>query len=165
MSSMKLAICPGSFDPVTNGHLDIIRRSACLVDRLIVAAFINPTKHYMFTTEERLDMLRETTKNIPNVEVDAFDGLLNEYCAKKNCHLLIRGLRAFSDFEYEFQRALMIKQIDPTLETAFFMTDSRYSYLSSTGVRELAHFNGDITRMVPEYVQEMIRKKLDSMQK
>ena len=148
---MKIAICPGSFDPVTYGHLDIIRRSACLVDKLIVAAFLNPTKHYMFTTEERLDMLRETTKDIPN-----------EYAAKKNCHLLIRGLRAFSDFEYEFQRALMIKQIDPTLETAFFMTDGRYSYLSSTGVRELAHFDGDITRMVPPYVQEMIKKKVEN---
>lgn len=102
---MKLAICPGSFDPVTYGHLDIIRRSASLVDKLIVAAFLNPTKHYMFTTEERIAMLKETTKDIPNVEVDAFDGLLNEYAARKNCHLLIRGLRAFSDFEYEFQRA------------------------------------------------------------
>ena len=119
----------------------------------------------MFTTEERLDMLRETTKDIPNVEVDAFDGLLNEYAASKDCHLLIRGLRAFSDFEYEFQRALMIKKIDPTLETAFFMTDSHYSYLSSTGVRELAHFNGDVTQMVPPYVQEMIKKKLESEKK
>ncbi len=162
---MKIAICPGSFDPVTNGHLDIIRRSAILVDKLIVAAFLNPSKHYMFTTEERLDMLRETTKDIPNVEVDAFDGLLNVYAEKKNCRLLIRGLRAFSDFEYEFQRALMIKQIDPSLETAFFMTDGRYSYLSSTGVRELAHFNGDLSKMVPPYVQEMIQRKLNSMEK
>lgn len=162
---MKIAICPGSFDPVTNGHLDIIRRSAILVDKLIVAAFLNPSKHYMFTTEERLDMLRETTKDIPNVEVDAFDGLLNVYAEKKNCHLLIRGLRAFSDFEYEFQRALMIKQIDPSLETAFFMADGRYSYLSSTGVRELAHFNGDLSKMVPPYVQEMIQRKLNSMEK
>ena len=105
------------------------------------------------------------TKDIPNVEVDAFDGLLNEYAAKKNCHLLIRGLRAFSDFEYEFQRALMIKKIDPTLETAFFMTDGRYSYLSSTGVRELAHFNGDVTSMVPPFVQEMIKRKVNSIKK
>lgn len=162
---MKIAICPGSFDPVTYGHLDIIKRSAGLVDKLIVAAFLNPTKHYMFSTEERLEMLRETTKDIPNVEVDAFDGLLNEYAASRDCHLLIRGLRAFSDFEYEFQRALMIKKIDPTLETAFFMTDSQYSYLSSTGVRELAHFNGDVTQMVPPYVQEMIKKKLQSEKK
>lgn len=119
----------------------------------------------MFTTEERLDMLRETTKDIPNVEVDAFDGLLNEYAAKRDCHLLIRGLRAFSDFEYEFQRALMIKQIAPTLETAFFMTDGRYSFLSSTGVRELAHFNGDVSKMVPPYVQEMIHRKMNSIKK
>ena len=110
-------------------------------------------------------MLKEATKDIPNVEVDAFDGLLNEYAAKKHCHLLIRGLRAFSDFEYEFQRALMLKKIDPTLETAFFMTDGRYSYLSSTGVRELAHFNGDVTQMVPPFVQEMIEKKIKSMEK
>ena len=119
----------------------------------------------LFTTEERLDMLRETTKDIPNVEVDAFDGLLNEYAAKRDCHLLIRGLRAFSDFEYEFQRALMIKQIAPTLETAFFMTDGRYSFLSSTGVRELAHFNGDVSKMVPPYVQEMIHRKMNSIKK
>ena len=162
---MKIAICPGSFDPVTYGHLDIIRRSASLVDKLIVAAFLNPTKHYMFTTEERLDMLRETTKDIPNVEVDTSTGLLNVYAASKNCHLLIRGLRAFSDFEYEFQRALMIKKIDPTLETAFFMTDGRYSYLSSTGVRELAYFNGDVSQMVPPYVEAMIEKKLKLLKK
>ena len=96
---MKIAICPGSFDPVTYGHLDIIRRSAGLVDKLIVAAFLNPTKHYMFSTEERLQMLRETTKDIPNVEVDAFDGLLNEYAAKKDCHLLIRGPAGSDDKE------------------------------------------------------------------
>jgi len=157
---MKTAICPGSFDPVTYGHLDIIRRSACLVDKLIVAAFVNPAKNYMFTLEERMDMLRETTKDIPNIEVDAFDGLLNVYAASKNCHLLVRGLRAFSDFEYEFQRALLIKKIDPQLETAFFMTDAKYSYLSSTGVRELVHFNGDISQMVPPYVQQMMLKKV-----
>ena len=157
---MKTAICPGSFDPVTYGHLDIIRRSACLVDKLIVAAFVNPAKNYMFTLEERMDMLRETTKDIPNIEVDAFDGLLNVYAASKKCHLLVRGLRAFSDFEYEFQRALLIKKIDPQLETAFFMTDAKYSYLSSTGVRELVHFNGDISQMVPPYVQQMMLKKV-----
>ena len=163
---MKIAICPGSYDPVTYGHLDIIKRSAVLVDKLIVTVFVNPSKKTsLFSIEERLDMLRETTKDIPNVEVDAFDGLLNEYAARKNCHLLIRGLRAFSDFEYEFQRALMIKKIDPTLETAFFMTDGRYSYLSSTGVRELAHFNGDVTSMVPPFVQEMIKRKVNSIKK
>ena len=123
---MKIAICPGSYDPVTYGHLDIIKRSAVLVDKLIVTVFVNPSKKTsLFSIEERLDMLRETTKDIPNVEVDTSTGLLNVYAACKNCHLLIRGLRAFRDFEYEFQRALMIKKIDPTMETAFFKTDGR----------------------------------------
>ena len=162
---MKIAICPGSYDPVTYGHLDIIKRSAVLVDKLIVTVFVNPSKKTsLFSIEERLDMLRETTKDIPNVEVDTSTGLL-VYAASKNCHLLIRGLRAFSDFEYEFQRALMIKKIDPTLETAFFMTDGRYSYLSSTGVRELAYFNGDVSQMVPPYVEAMIEKKLELLKK
>lgn len=163
---MKIAICPGSYDPVTYGHLDIIKRSAVLVDKLIVTVFVNPSKKTsLFSIEERLDMLRETTKDIPNVEVDTSTGLLNVYAASKNYHLLIRGLRAFSDFEYEFQRALMIKKIDPTLETAFFMTDGRYSYLSSTGVRELAYFNGDVSQMVPPYVEAMIEKKLKLLKK
>ena len=163
---MKIAICPGSYDPVTYGHLDIIKRSAVLVDKLIVTVFVNPSKKAsLFSIEERLDMLRETTKDIPNIEVDTSTGLLNVYAAGKNCHLLIRGLRAFSDFEYEFQRALMIKKIDPTLETAFFMTDGRYSYLSSTGVRELAYFNGDVSQMVPPYVEAMIEKKLKLLKK
>ena len=163
---MKIAICPGSYDPVTYGHLDIIKRSAVLVDKLIVTVFVNPSKKAsLFSIEERLDMLRETTKDIPNVEVDPPPGLLNVYAASKNCHLIIRGLRAFSDFEYEFQRALMIKKIDHTLETAFFMTDGRYSYLSSTGVRELAYFNGDVSQMVPPYVEAMIEKKLKLLKK
>ena len=157
---MKIAICPGSYDPVTYGHLDIIKRSAVLVDKLIVTVFVNPSKKTsLFSIEERLDMLRETKKDIPNVEVDTSTGLLNVYAASKNCHLLIRGLRAFSDFEYEFQRALMIKKI------AFFMTDGRYSYLSSTGVRELAYFNGDVSQMVPPYVEAMIEKKLKLLKK
>lgn len=159
---MKIAICPGSFDPVTYGHLNIIERSAALVDKLIVAVFRNPNKHSMFTMEERLDMLKETTKNLPNVEVDAFDGLLNEYAEAKNCHLLVRGLRAFSDFEYEFQRALLLKKVNPKLETAFFMTDGQYSFLSSTGVRELACFGGNVSELVPPYVQHVIEAKFKS---
>lgn len=156
---MRIAICPGSFDPVTYGHLDIIERSSKLVDMLIVAVFCNPEKHPMFTMEERVDMLRQTTKNFPNVKIDCFRGLLNVYAQEKGCHLLIRGLRAFSDFEYEFQRALLLKQVDPELETAFFMTEGKYSFLSSTGVRELAYFGGDISKLVPPYVQQMIEKK------
>lgn len=162
---MKIAICPGSFDPVTYGHLNIIERSAALVDKLIVAVFRNPNKHSMFTMDERLDMLREATKYLPNVEVDAFGGLLNEYAEARNCHLLIRGLRAFSDFEYEFQRALLLKKVDPKLETAFFMTEGKYSYLSSTGVRELACFGGDVSQLVPPYVQHVIETKFHSNSK
>ena len=154
---MKIAICPGSFDPVTYGHLNIIERSAALVDKLIVAVFRNPNKHSMFTMEERLDMLKETTKHLPNVEVDAFDGLLNEYAEAKNCHLLVRGLRAFSDFEYEFQRALLIKKIDNNLETVFIMTNANYSFLSSSGIRELATFGGCIHGLVPECVEDRIK--------
>ena len=157
---MKIAICPGSFDPVTYGHLDIIRRSACLVDKLIVAAFLNPTKHYMFTTEERLDMLRETTKDIPNVEVDAFDGLLNEYAAKKNCHLLIRELRAFSDFEYEFQMALTNKKLCPEAETVFLTAKAENMYLSSSIVKQIGSMNGDIRDFVPAEIYEDIILRL-----
>ena len=162
---MKTAIYPGSFDPVTYGHLDIIKRSAKFVDRLIVAAFINPNKKHMFTIEERMDMLKETTKTIPNVEVDALDGLLYEYAKKRKGYFLIRGLRAFSDFDYEFQRAMMIKEIDSRLETLFLMTDMKYSYISSTGVRELAHFAGQIDRMVPPYVAKKINLKIHSVKK
>ncbi len=156
---MRIAICPGSFDPVTYGHLDIIERSAEMVDELIVAVFCNPTKHPMCSMEERVDMLKHTTKHLANVKIDSFGGLLSDYAKQKNCHLLIRGLRAFSDFEYEFQRALLLKQINPELETAFFMTQGKYSFLSSTGVRELAHFGGNISKLVPPYVEKIMREK------
>ena len=160
---MKIAICPGSFDPVTNGHLDIIRRSAILVDKLIVAAFLNPSKHYMFTTEERLDMLRETTKDIPNVEVDAFDGLLNVYAEKKNCRLLIRGLRAFSDFEYEFQMAGMNRYLMPEAETLFMTPSDQYQFISGTIVREIAFLGGDVSKFVFPSVEKWLKKKVIEM--
>ena len=162
---MKIAICPGSYDPVTYGHLDIIKRSAVLVDKLIVTVFVNPSKKTsLFSIEERLDMLRETTKDIPNVEVDTSTGLLNVYAASINCHLLIRGLRAFSDFEYEFQRALLMKKIDHSIETVFIMTEERYSCLSSSGVREMLYFGGDITGFVPPSIKDDIMKRARSAQ-
>ena len=163
---MRVGICPGSFDPVTNGHVDIFERASKLVDKLIVAVLDNPNKKPLFTMEERVELIRKSVGHIPNVEVDgASGGLLYKYANSKNSRIIIRGLRALSDFEYEFQRALMIKKIDPTLETAFFMTDGRYSYLSSTGVRELAYFNGDVSQMVPPYVEAMIEKKLKLLKK
>ena len=163
---MRRAVCPGSFDPVTKGHIDIFERASAMFDELIISVFHNPGKDKaMFSMEERVEMLREATKHIPNVRVTCFSGLLNEFCRKEEAPFIVRGLRAFTDFEYEFQRALMIKKIDPTLETAFFMTDGRYSYLSSTGVRELAYFNGDVSQMVPPYVEAMIEKKLKLLKK
>jgi pantetheine-phosphate adenylyltransferase len=162
---MKLAIYPGSFDPPTYGHLNIMERGAKLVDRLLVVVFQNPSKHGMFTLDERYDMLKKITKNIPNVEVDVCEGLLNEYARKKHCHLLIRGIRFYTDFDYEFQRALLLKKTKPHLETAFFMTDGKYSYVSSSAVRELAQFGGDIHQMVPPYVEKKIKEKFNNLSK
>lgn len=161
---MRTAVCSGSFDPVTNGHIDIIQRSAELVDKLIVAVFINPNKHPFFTIEERVALLEEATCGIPNVEVDAFSGLLNEYVRQRGARLIVRGLRAFSDFEYEFQRALLIRSIDPEIETAFFMTRGEYSYLSSSGVRELARFGGKIDHLVPPCVEKALTQKMHILQ-
>lgn len=156
---MRIGICPGSFDPVTNGHIDIFERSSKLVDKLIVAVFENPNKKPMFTMTERVDMLRETTKHIPNIEVDLFDGLLNVYVKRRNSNIIIRGLRTLSDFEYEFQRALFIKELDPEIETIFIMTNNKYSFVSSTGIRELARFRGPMSDLVPEYVIQQLAKK------
>ena len=161
----RIAICPGSFDPVTLGHLDIIRRASVLFDKVIVLVVVNPVKNTSFTPDERVELIRKSVDGIPNVEVDLYTGLLVDYVRSKGAVAIVKGLRAMSDFEYEFQRALMIKKIDPTLETAFFMTDGRYSYLSSTGVRELAYFNGDVSQMVPPYVEAMIEKKLKLLKK
>ncbi len=156
---MQVAICPGSFDPVTNGHVDIFERSAKLVDKLIVAVFVNPAKTPMFSMEERVELLKQATAHIPNVEVDAFSGLLNEYVREKESRLIIRGLRAFSDFEYEFQRALLLKNMDPLIETAFIMTSGEYSFLSSSGVRELAHFGGEVSKLVPPCVAAALKER------
>ncbi|MBP2640162.1 MAG: coaD [Firmicutes bacterium] len=156
---MRLAICPGSFDPVTNGHLDIIKRSSKMFDELIVAVFHNPNKKPFFTMEERVEMLRMATEGIPNVRVDSFTGLLNEYVRLNNTHVIVRGLRAFSDFEAEVQRALLIKSVDPEIETIFIMTSGKYSFVSSTGIKELAGFGGKITGLVPACVEERLIKR------
>lgn len=156
---VRIGICPGSFDPVTNGHIDIFERGSKLVDKLIVAVFGNPSKHPVFTMEERADLIRETTKHIPNIEVVSFDGLLNEYAVERGATVIIRGLRALSDFEYEFQRALLMKKIEPSLETVFIMTNTQYSYISSTGIRELACFGGKLDDLVPAYVEQKLKEK------
>ena len=155
---MRIAVCPGSFDPVTNGHIDIFERASIMFDELIVAVFHNPNKKPLFTMEERVHMLKKATKHLPNVRVDSFSGLLNVYVKQQNSKVIIRGLRALSDFEYEFQRALLIKRIDHDIETVFIMTSSKYSFLSSSGIKELAQFGGCIKGLVPECVEMEIKK-------
>ena len=154
---MRIAVCPGSFDPVTRGHLDIFERAAKMFDQVIVAVFHNPGKRPVFSMEERVQMLRDATKHIPNARVTCFSGLLNEFCRQEKAPFIVRGLRAFSDFEYEFQRALLIKKIDNNLETVFIMTNANYSFLSSSGIRELATFGGCIHGLVPECVEDRIK--------
>lgn len=161
---MKKVICPGSFDPVTNGHLDIFRRAAEMFDEIIVAVFHNPIKEKsMFTMQERVDMLNECTKDIVNIKVDAFTGMLHEYVAQQEPAIILRGLRALTDFEYEFQRALMIKKLDPKIETVFMMTGMEYSFLSSTGVREILAFGGCVKGLVPDCVEEKVRAKGEAL--
>lgn len=156
---MRRAVCPGSFDPVTRGHIDIFERASAMFDELIISVFHNPGKdHATFTMDERVEMLKEATAHIPNVKVTAFSGLLNEFCRQEEAFFIVRGLRAFTDFEYEFQRALLLKKIDEQLETVFIMTNAQYSYVSSSGVRELATFGGKICDLVPECVEKCVRE-------
>ena len=157
---MKIAICPGSFDPITNGHLDIIERSAGLFDRVIVLVLFNKTKKCVFTMEERVDMIRRAVCHIPNVEVDHYGGLLAEYARQVGASAIIKGLRAVTDFEYEFQMALTNKILNPELETLFMNTAAQHMYLSSSMVREVAGFGGDITRFIPAVIADDVTKKL-----
>ncbi|MDR3563864.1 MAG: pantetheine-phosphate adenylyltransferase [Negativicutes bacterium] len=160
---MRIAVCPGSFDPVTNGHLDIFERASKIFDVLIVAVFHNPNKKPFFSMEERVEMLRAATGHIANVQVDGFSGLLTEYVRQQNTTIIVRGLRALSDFEYEFQRALLIKKVDSGVETVFMMTSNEYSFVSSTGVKELAMFGGNITGLIPKPVEDLVFKRLKEL--
>jgi len=157
---VRIAVCPGSFDPVTSGHIDIFERAAKISDLLIVAVFHNPNKSPLFSMEERVEMLRVSTQHIPNIEVDAFSGLLNEYVERRGSNIIVRGLRAFSDFEYEFQRALLMKKLNSEIETVFMMTSNEYSFVSSSSIKELAKFGGNITGLVPAVVQDKIMDRI-----
>lgn len=157
---MKVAVCPGSFDPVTNGHIDIFERAGTMFDEVVVGVFHNPNKNPLFTMEERVRLLKESTSHIKNLRVDCFNGLLNEYVRRQGAKVIVRGLRAISDFEYEFQRALLLKRVDPELETVFMMTSNEYSFLSSTGIKELAKFDGNIKGLVPDCVEIEIKKRM-----
>lgn len=157
---MKTVVCPGSFDPITNGHLDIIQRASGLFDRVIVLVAFNAAKQSVFTVEERKEMIRRATADLPNVEVDAFDGLLVDYIREHRASAIVKGLRALSDFEYEFQMALTNRKLLPDCETIFFTTSGENMYLSSSIVRQVCRLGGDISGFVPSCVQEEIIQKL-----
>ncbi len=155
----RIAIYPGSFDPVTNGHLDIVRRGRTLFDEIIVAILHNPSKTALFTVEERLDMLKETMKDIPGVSFDTFGGLLVDYAHRRGAQAILRGMRAVSDFEYEFQLALMNRKLNRDIQTVFLMTGLRWIFTSSSIIKEAAQFGGDVSDMVPPIVNEKIIDK------
>ena len=157
----RIAICPGSFDPITRGHLDIIKRAAGLFDEVIVLIMVNPTKaNTAFTGQERVEMARLVTKSIPNVRVDYYAGLLADYAREKGACTLVKGLRAVTDFEYEFQMALTNKELYPKLETMFMTTGVQFMYLSSSIVRQVASFGGDISEFVCPEIKEQILERL-----
>ena len=157
---MKTAVYPGSFDPVTLGHLDIIRRASMMFDEVIVAVMCNSAKSPLFTLDERVKMIQESVKDLPNVRVESFGGLLIDYCKENQIHIIIRGLRAITDFEYELQIAQINRELSHhQVDTVFLTTSLEYSYLSSSVVKEIASYNGDITTCVPEFIADELYRK------
>ena len=156
---MKLAICPGSFDPVTNGHLHIVSRTAAMFDRVIVVVMANQNKQPLFSAEERVELLRRATADMPNVEIETYDGLLAEYAREKQASVIVKGLRAMSDFEYEFQMALTNRKLNPDVETVFLATSAEHMYLSSSLVKQVAKLGGDIHEFVPTCIVKDILEK------
>lgn len=161
----RVAVYPGSFDPLTNGHLDLIRRGLNIVDRLIVAVAINPAKNHIFSIEERMDMIRASVEDNPRVTVDSFEGLLVDYLTSRNTHILLRGLRAVLDFEYEFQMALMNRRMDRKVETIFMMTGYKWFYVSSRIIRDVVMSGGNVEGLVPEYVQQKLKGRFKDRRK
>jgi pantetheine-phosphate adenylyltransferase len=158
-SRKRVAVCPGSFDPVTYGHIDIISRASNIFDKVIVAVLNNVSKNPLFSVDERMALLREATKDLPNVEVDGFDDLLINYMKDKQAHVIIKGLRAVSDFEYELQMASLNHKLSKEIETFFMMSNTEYSYLSSSIVKQIAMFNGPVADLVPPHVEQALRSK------
>jgi pantetheine-phosphate adenylyltransferase len=157
--SGRIAVFPGSFDPLTNGHVDIILRSARLFERIIVAVLVNQDKKALFTPDERVAMIREVFREYPNVEAESFDGLLVEYARRRRASAIIRGIRAVSDYEYEFQMALMNRHLEPMLETVFMMPAEQYTYLSSRLTKEVFSLGGNVTGLVPPAVEAWMKQK------
>ena len=164
-SQARIAIYPGSFDPLTSGHVDIIERGARIFDSIIVAILVNVEKAPLFSETERVAIIREVFKNKPNVQVETFNGLLVDYAKRKEAHVIVRGLRAVSDFEYEFQMALMNRHLDPSLETVFMMPAEQYTYISSRLIKEVFTLGGQITGLVPPIVEEKLRAKQKAKKK
>jgi pantetheine-phosphate adenylyltransferase len=162
---MRTAVYPGSFDPITNGHLDVIQRAARLFDRVIVAVAINESKTPMFSMSQRKDLTARSVEHLPNVEVDTFTGLLVDYVSAKKGEAVIRGLRAVSDFEFEFQLALMNRKLNEKVETIFMMPKETYTFISSRMIKEVARLGGDISSFVPKHVEEALHKKVGNRRK
>lgn len=157
--SARIAIYPGTFDPITNGHLSIVKRGLNIFDKVIIAILINPQKHTLFSMEERIEMIREALGKQANVEVESFDGMLVDYAVKKKSNVILRGLRALSDFEYEFQMALMNRKMNRDVQSIFLMTDYKWFYISSTIIKEAASLGGDISGLVPPNVCIKLKEK------
>jgi len=156
---MDTVVYPGSFDPITKGHINIIKRAVNLFDEVIVAVFNNPNKDHIFSMEERVNLLKETIGDIDKVKIDSFTGLTTNYVKSQKAKAILRGLRAVSDFEGEFQMASMNKELDDSIETIFLMTDTKYAFLSSSLVKEVAKFGGNLNNVVPEQVEKALQKK------
>ena len=162
---MRRAVCPGSFDPVTNGHLNIIRRAAGIFDRLTVCVMVNGAKHPMFSPEERVELLRRVTADLPNVEIEHSDELLADYARRKQCGVVVKGLRAVSDFEHEFQMALINHKLNPSLDTMFLTTEHQFMYLSSSIVKEMAHYGADLHGFVPDAIIDDVTARMTGKNK
>ena len=158
----RKAVYPGSFDPITKGHMDIVHRAKSLVDEVHIALFLNPTKQPLFEIEERIAILKELYRNDDQVVISSFNGLIVDYCEEQQIYTIIRGLRAVSDFDYEFQMSLTNRKLNDKIDTVFLMTDEKYSYLSSTIVKQVSRFDGEISQFVPEIVVEALKRKMDN---
>ncbi len=161
MTDLNIAIYPGSFDPVTCGHLDIIKRSANVFDKVIIAVLNNSSKNPLFTVHERMELLNRCVKSVPNCEVDSFDGLLMDYAKQKGASTVIRGLRAVSDFEYEFQMALLNKKLNPEIETMFMITNLNCLYISSSVVKEICRYGGETEGLIPDEIINDVKYKIE----
>jgi pantetheine-phosphate adenylyltransferase len=163
--SSGMAIYPGFFDPITNGHLSIINRALTIFDKVVIAILNNPQKDPLFTVEERIQMIQSAIKAEQNAEIDTFDGLLVDYVSKRGANVILRGLRALSDFEYEFQMALMNRKMDRNIQSVFLMTDYKWFYTSSTIIKEAASFGGDVSGLVPDQVNKKLKEKFSDVKK